>query len=133
MQVTLLSYVPRGREHLATEFEPNMRYSNSLQMVDSLLIMKRLLPSRHIRYPKMNQHPYFSPPCACFGRNKSQTKHFLLRQRANACLLRRRANARNVAKHHIPQATNMPYQPLLIKPIFSVLELAHAEKQFFQN
>ena len=33
------------------------------------------------------------------------------------------------ANHHIPQATNMPYQPLLIKPIFSVL--AHAEKQFF--
>ena len=33
------------------------------------------------------------------------------------------------AKHHIPQATNTPYQPLLIKPIFSVL--AHAEKQFF--
>ena len=33
------------------------------------------------------------------------------------------------AKHHIPQATNIPYQPLLIKPIFSVL--AHAEKQFF--
>ena len=22
------------------------------------------------------------------------------------------------AKHHIPQATNIPYQPLLIKPIF---------------
>ena len=35
------------------------------------------------------------------------------------------------AKHHIPQATNIPYQPLLIKPVFSVL--AHAEKQFFQN
>ena len=32
------------------------------------------------------------------------------------------------AKHHIPQATNIPYQPLLIKPIFSAL--AHAEKQF---
>ena len=29
------------------------------------------------------------------------------------------------AKHHIPQATIIPYQPLLIKPIFSVL--AHAE------
>ena len=28
------------------------------------------------------------------------------------------------AKHHIPQATNIPYQPLLIKPIVSVL--AHA-------
>ena len=35
------------------------------------------------------------------------------------------------AKHHIPQATNLPYQPLLIKPIFSVL--AHAEKQFFSK
>ena len=35
------------------------------------------------------------------------------------------------AKHHIPQATNIPYQPLLIKPIFSVL--AHAEKQFFSK
>ena len=35
------------------------------------------------------------------------------------------------AKHHIPQATNIPYQPLLTKLIFSVL--AHAEKQFFQN
>ena len=23
------------------------------------------------------------------------------------------------AKHHIPQATNIPYQPLLIKPIFN--------------
>ena len=34
------------------------------------------------------------------------------------------------AKHHIPQATNIPYQPLLIKPILNVL--AHAEKQFFQ-
>ena len=35
-------------------------------------------------------------------------------------------------KHHIPQAKNIPYQPLLINPIFSVL--AHAEKQgFFQN
>ena len=36
------------------------------------------------------------------------------------------------AKYHIPQATNIPYQPLLVKPIFSVL--AHAKKQgFFQN
>ena len=35
------------------------------------------------------------------------------------------------AKHHIPQATNIPYQPFLIKPIFSVL--AHAEKQFFSK
>ena len=35
------------------------------------------------------------------------------------------------AKHHIPQATNIPYQPLLIKPISSVL--AHAEKQFFSK
>ena len=33
------------------------------------------------------------------------------------------------AKHHIPQAKNIPYQPLLIKPIFSVL--AHAEKTLF--
>ena len=33
------------------------------------------------------------------------------------------------AKHHIAQATNIPYQPLLIKLIFSVL--AHAEKQGF--
>ena len=33
------------------------------------------------------------------------------------------------AKRHIPQATNIPYQPLLIKPIFSVL--AHAERQIF--
>ena len=32
-------------------------------------------------------------------------------------------------KHCIPQATNIPYQPLLIKPIFSIL--AHTEKQFF--
>ena len=29
------------------------------------------------------------------------------------------------AKHHIPQVTNIPYQPLLIKPIFNVL--AHTE------
>ena len=29
------------------------------------------------------------------------------------------------------QATNIPYQPLLIKPIFSVL--ANAEKQFFSK
>ena len=34
-------------------------------------------------------------------------------------------------KHHIPQTTNIPYQPLLIKSIFSVL--AHAEKQFFSK
>ena len=33
------------------------------------------------------------------------------------------------AKHHIPLVTNISYQALLIKPIFSVL--AHAEKQFF--
>ena len=32
------------------------------------------------------------------------------------------------AKHHIPQATNIPCQSLLIKPIFSVLD--DAEKQF---
>ena len=32
------------------------------------------------------------------------------------------------AKHHILQATNIPYQPLLIKLIFSVL--AHEEKNF---
>ena len=31
------------------------------------------------------------------------------------------------SKHHNPQAKNTPYQPLLIKPTFSVL--AHAEKQ----
>ena len=35
------------------------------------------------------------------------------------------------AKHHIPQATKILYQPLLIKPTFSVL--AHAEKQFFSK
>ena len=35
------------------------------------------------------------------------------------------------AKHHIPQATNKPYQPLLIKSILSVL--AHAENQFFSQ
>ena len=35
------------------------------------------------------------------------------------------------AKHHIPQAKNILYQPLLIKPIFSIL--AHAEKQFFSK
>ena len=35
------------------------------------------------------------------------------------------------AKHHIPQATNIPYQTLLIKPIFSVL--ACAEKVFFKT
>ena len=33
------------------------------------------------------------------------------------------------AKHHIPQAKNIPYQPLLIKPIFSVL--AHTEENSF--
>ena len=36
-----------------------------------------------------------------------------------------------LAKHHIPQATNIPYQPFLIKLIFSVL--AQAEKQFFSK
>ena len=35
------------------------------------------------------------------------------------------------AKHHIPQAKNILYQPLLIKLIFNVL--AHAEKQFFSK
>ena len=35
------------------------------------------------------------------------------------------------AKHHIPQATNIPYQPLMIKPIISVV--THAEKQFFSK
>ena len=38
---------------------------------------------------------------------------------------------RQLYKHHILQATNIPYQPLLTKPIFSVL--AHAEKQFFSK
>ena len=33
------------------------------------------------------------------------------------------------AKHHIPQATNIPYQPLLVKPIFSVL----ADANFFKT
>ena len=33
------------------------------------------------------------------------------------------------ATHHIQQAQNMPYQPLLIKPVFSLL--AHAEKTVF--
>ena len=32
------------------------------------------------------------------------------------------------ATHFIPQANNIPYQPLLIKPVFSLL--AKAEKQF---
>ena len=49
--------------------------------------------------------------------------------RYHLSLLLRRANARTSAKHHIPQAKNIPYQPLLIKPIFSVL--AHAEKTVF--
>ena len=35
------------------------------------------------------------------------------------------------AKHHIPQAKDIPYQPLLIKPIHVFNVLAHAEKQFF--
>ena len=35
------------------------------------------------------------------------------------------------AKHHIPKATNIPYQPLLIKSIFSVL--AHAKQQIFSK
>ena len=34
-----------------------------------------------------------------------------------------------LARHHTPQAKNIPCQPLLIKPIFSVL--AHAEKTVF--
>ena len=34
------------------------------------------------------------------------------------------------AKHHIPQAKDIPYQPLLIKPIHVFNVLAHAEKQF---
>ena len=46
-------------------------------------------------------------------------------------LRRRRLTLETSAKHHIPQVTKIPYQPLLIKPMFSVL--AHAEKQFFQN
>ena len=33
------------------------------------------------------------------------------------------------ATHHILQAINIPYQPLLIKPIFSLL--ANAEKKTF--
>ena len=33
------------------------------------------------------------------------------------------------AKHHISQATNITYQPLLMKPIFSVL--VHVEKTVF--
>ena len=36
-----------------------------------------------------------------------------------------------LAKHRIPQAKNIPYQPLLIKPIFSVF--AHVGKQFFSK
>ena len=36
-------------------------------------------------------------------------------------------NARNVS--YTPQAKNIPYQPLLIKPVFSLL--AHAEKNRF--
>ena len=35
------------------------------------------------------------------------------------------------ATHHIPQAKNIPYQPLLIKPTFSLL--ANTEKQFFSK
>ena len=35
------------------------------------------------------------------------------------------------AKHHIPQASNIPYPRLLIKPVFSVL--THAEKVFFKT
>ena len=35
------------------------------------------------------------------------------------------------AKHHIPQAKNVPYLPLLIKPIFSAL--SHAEIFFFES
>ena len=33
------------------------------------------------------------------------------------------------ATRHISQAKNIPYQPLLIKSVFSVL--THAEKQYF--
>ena len=35
------------------------------------------------------------------------------------------------AKHPIPQTKNIPYQPLLIKPIFSILP--HAKKVFFKT
>ena len=36
-----------------------------------------------------------------------------------------------LAKHHIPRAKNISYQPLLIKPIFNVL--THTKKQFFSK
>ena len=35
------------------------------------------------------------------------------------------------ATHQIPQAKNIPYQPLLIKPVFSLL--ANEEKRFLKN
>ena len=62
-------------------------------------------------------------------------------QRCSCCVIMSRVSAaatttitqglthETSAKHHNPQAKNIPYQPLLIKPIFSVL--AHAEKHFF--
>ena len=42
-----------------------------------------------------------------------------------------RRTDRQIPHHHIPQATNIPYQALFIKAIFSVL--VHAEKQFFSK
>ena len=49
------------------------------------------------------------------------------------CLLRQRADARTetTATNHITQTKNIQYQPLLIKPVFSLL--AHAEKSFFSK
>ena len=41
-------------------------------------------------------------------------------------LLRRRASARNVSYTPYHKGENIPYQPLLIKPVFSLL--AHAGK-----
>ena len=43
----------------------------------------------------------------------------LRRTKKENSLLRRRTKARASATHHIPQGNNIPYQPLLIKPVFS--------------
>ena len=80
----------------------------------------------------------FLIPIACwsgfgiFKQNRDNPDEIGMVGQSDWYLLRRRANnTRNVSYiHQIPQAKNIPYQPLLIKPVFSLLENAEKKTVF---
>ena len=106
----------------------NKRFWKGPNFETDAIFLKQMLYPKHSSWCIKHIKKYstkFAKNRVCFSCSESRTGyHFNVYSDEGLTL-------ETLAKHHIPQAINIPYQPLLIKPIFSVL--AQAEKQFFSK